>query len=72
MSKRPTDDVALGVNGHALRTQELAVARAFGAQKAGRLKIGIDNQQPVVVEIRHDDMTLVIETDTARRIKVLP
>ena len=60
-----TDDMTLGVNSHTLRAQELAVAGAFRAQEASRLEIGIDDQQPVVVEVGHDDMTLVIETDAS-------
>lgn len=64
--------MTLGVNSHTLRAQELAVARAFRAQKSSRLEIGIDDQQAMIVEIRDDDMPLVIETNPARRVEVFP
>ncbi len=42
-SSKLTDDVTLGVNGHTLGAQELAVARALRTQEASRLEIGIDD-----------------------------
>ena len=55
------DDVTLLVDGNALRSQELPVGGTFRAEKASRLEVGMDGQQPVVVE-----------TYTALGIEVLP
>ena len=66
------DDVALGVDSYALRTEKLAVSGTFRTQETGRLEIRIDDQQPMVVEIRHHDVAFVVEADTSRRVEMFP
>ena len=55
------DDVTLRVNSNTLRTEELAVARAFSTQEACRLEVRIDDQQAMIIEIRNNDVTYCSE-----------
>ncbi len=55
------DDMTLRVNSNTLRTEELAVARAFSTQEACRLEVRIDDQQAMIIEIRNNDMTYCSE-----------
>ena len=60
------------VDSYALGTKKLAVARSFGTKEAGRLEVGMDDQQAMVVEISDDNVAFVVEADSARGIEMLP
>lgn len=47
-------------------------AGSLAAENFGVEKIGVDDDDPMVVEIRRDNVTLGVESDTARRVEVLP
>lgn len=66
------DDAVLLVHGDALRTQELSVPGALGAQEASRLAVGPDDQEPVVVEVGDHQVVFVIKGHAPGRVKVFP
>lgn len=66
------DDAPFLIHRHSLRAQELPVAGALGAQEARRLAVRVDDQEAMVVEVRHYQVALVIERHASGGIKVLP
>lgn len=64
--------VALVVDGAALWAQKLPVAAALAAEELGRLEVRVNDEQTVVVEVRHDYLVLLIERDAARTVELLP
>ena len=60
------------VDGASLRSQKVAVVCALGAEILGSLKVGVDDEQTVIVEVGHDDLIVLIEGDAARRVELLP
>lgn len=51
------NNVTLGIDGYALRPQELTIARALRSQEASRLEVRIDDQQSMIIEISDDNVT---------------
>lgn len=66
------NDTVLLVHCDALGTQKLPVPSSLGAQEASGLTVRSNNQEPVVVEVGHHQVVLVVEGDTPRRVEVFP
>ena len=66
------NDVAFVVNSAALWSKELTIARALAAEKLGRLKVRIDDQETVIVEISDYDLVLLVECNASRRVELFP
>ena len=59
------DDVTLWINCHTLWPKKLSIPGALSAEKTGRLKVGMDDEQSVIVEISYYHVTFVVETHTS-------
>lgn len=66
------DDAVLLVHGDTLGPQKLPVPSALGAQKASRLAVWPDDQEPVVVEVGHHQVVFVVKGHSSGRVKVFP
>jgi hypothetical protein len=66
------NNVSFLVNGDTLWAKKLTIARAFSSKETSRLEIRVDDQQTVIVEICNDHVSIIVETNTPGRVKVLP
>lgn len=66
------DDAVLLVHGDTLGPQKLSIPCALGAQKAGRLAVWSNDQEPVVVEVGYHQVVFVVESHSSGRVKVFP
>lgn len=66
------DDAVLLVDSDALGTEKLPVSGSLGTKEASRLAVRSDDQEPVVVEVRHHQVVFVVEGYASGRVKVFP
>ena len=64
------DKVAHVVDGDALRAHELAVPISLAAKDAGSGAIRMNHEYVVHVEVGNDDVSLIVERNSSRRIEV--